>query len=221
MAPQSSFQPTPSPEIEIALSTEDIAPLYIPLCLQLDDDLAIQRLLADGPPSPRSARAALDTHGENISRETALAMAKKLAQLAEDRDMATRAQLRRVCDDTNVASQAHLKTMAYLEEFLAKLKERLAELESHLSDSNTGAPFLLAPHCPPHFVENHGLVPDFYIHEDGMRLLARYVRRVCHRRGTRLSSRLKVSAFRLVCCEEKTGTPESRRDWGKTTAIGP
>ena len=43
----------------------------------------------------------------------------------------------------------------------------------------------------------------------------------CHRRGTRLSSRLEVSAFRLVCCEGKKGTPESRRDWGKTTAIGP
>ena len=165
MAPQSSFQPPSPPEIEIALSTEDITPLYIPPRLQSDDDLAIQRLLADDPPSPHSARAALDAHGENISRETALAMAKKLAQLAEDRDTATKIQLRRARDDANVASQAHLETTVYLEESHAKLTERLAELESHLSDSNTGAPFLLAPHCPPQFVENHGLVPDFYIHE--------------------------------------------------------
>ena len=178
MAPQSSFQPTSCPEVEIALSTEDIAPLYIPPRLQSDDDLAIQRLLADGPPSPRSARAALDAHGTNISRETALAMVKKLAQLAEDRDAATKIQLHRAREDANVASQAHLETTAYLEESLTKLKERLAELESHLSDPNTGAPFLLAPHCPPHFVENHGLVPDFYICEDGMRLLARYVCRI-------------------------------------------
>ena len=84
MAPQSSFQPTSCPEVEIALSSEDIAPLYIPPRLQSDDDLAIQRLLADSPPSPHSARAALDAHGANISCETALAMAKKLAQLAED-----------------------------------------------------------------------------------------------------------------------------------------
>ena len=178
MAPQSSFQSTPCPEVEIALSTEDIAPLYIPPRLQSDDDLAIQRLLADGPPSPRSARAALDAHGTNISRETALAMAKKLAQLAEDRDAATKIQLRRAREDADIASQAHLETTTYLEESLAKLKERLSELESHLSDPNTGAAFLLAPHCPPHFVENHGLVPDFYIREDGMRLLARYVRRI-------------------------------------------
>ena len=178
MAPQSSFQPTSSPEIEITLSTEDIAPLYIPPRLQSDDDLAIQRLLADGPPSPRSTRAALNAHGKNISCETALAMAKKLAQLAEDQDTATKVQLRHTRDDANVASQAHLETTVYLKESLAKLKERLAELEGHLSDPNTGAPFLLAPHCPPHFVENHGLVPDFYIREDGMRLLARYVRRV-------------------------------------------
>ena len=58
------------------------------------------------------------------------------------------------------------------------LKERLAELKSHLSNPNTGAPFLLAPHCPPHFNDNHRLVPNFYICEDGMCLLARYVHRV-------------------------------------------
>ena len=155
MAPQTSFQPTSCPEVDIALSTEDITPLYISPRLQSDDDLAIQRLLADGPPSPRSARTALDAHGANMSRETALAMAKKLAQLAEDRDTATKAQLRCARDDADVASQAHLETTTYLEESLAKLKERLAELESHLSNSNTGAPFLLAPHCPPHFTDNH------------------------------------------------------------------
>ena len=55
MAPQTSFEPTSCPEIKITLSTEDIAPLYIPPHLQSDDDLAIQRLLANGPPSPRSA----------------------------------------------------------------------------------------------------------------------------------------------------------------------
>ena len=105
-------------------------------------------------------------------------MAKKLAQLAEDRDTATKVQLHRAREDADVASQAHLETTTYLEESLAKLKERLAELESHLSDPNTRAPFLLAPHCPPHFTDNHRLVPDFYIHEDDMRLLTRYVHRV-------------------------------------------
>ena len=168
----------------LGLVTEDIVPLYIPPHLQSDNDLAIQRLLADGPPSPRSARTALNAHGANISCKTALAMAKKLAQLAEDRDTATKAQLRHAHDDADVASQAHLETTTYLKESLAKLKERLAELESHLSDSNTGAPFLLAPHCSPHFTDNHGLVPDFYIREDGMRSLTRYV---CCVPGTNLA----------------------------------
>ena len=123
MATQSSFQPTSCPEVEIALSTEDIAPLYIPPRLQFDDDLAIQRLLADGPPSLRSAHAALNAHGANLSCETALAMAKKLAQLAEDRDTATKVQLRRARDDADVTSQAHLETTTNLKESLAKLKE--------------------------------------------------------------------------------------------------
>ena len=184
MASQSPFQPTSCPEVEIALSTEDITPLYIPPRLQSDDDLAIQRLLADGPPSPHSARAALDVHGANISCETAIALVKKLAQLAEDRNTTTKIQLHRVRDDANVASQAHLETTTYLEESLAKLKERLAELESHLSNTNTGAPFLLAPHCPPHFTDNHGLVPNFYICKDGMHLLAHYIR---HIPGTNLA----------------------------------
>ena len=178
MASQSSFQPTPCTEVEIALPTEDIAPLYIPPRLQSDDDLAIQRLLAGSPPSPHSARAALNTHGANLSHETALALVKKLAQLAEDQDTATKIQLCRIHDNADITSQAHLETTTYLKESLAKLKERLAELESHLTDANTGAPFLLAPHCPPHFTDNHGLVPNFYIRKDGMRLLTRYVRRV-------------------------------------------
>ena len=184
MAPQSSFAPTSCPEVEIALSTEDIAPLYIPPRLQSNNNLAIQRLLADGPPSPRSTRAAIDAHGANLSHETALALAKKLAQLAKDRDAATKIQLHRAHDDANVTSQAHLETTTYLEESLAKLKERLAELESHLSDTNTRAPFLLAPHCPPQFTNNHGLMPDFYICEDDMHLLARYV---CRIPGTNLA----------------------------------
>jgi hypothetical protein len=104
-------------------------------------------------------------------------MAKKLAQLAVNREDATNMRVKRVTALAHMASQAHLEHTHDLESTLATLKECLAELESRLAD--TDAPILpLAPHCPPDFTENVGLVPDFYIREDGMCLLARYMCRV-------------------------------------------
>jgi hypothetical protein len=176
MASTSSFQPTSCPEVEIALSTEEIAPRYLHPEQEADPTF-VQTLLAKGPPSPRSARSFLDNYGASLSSEDAVTMAKKLAQLAVDREDTTNMRVKHVTALAHVASQAHREQTYELETALASLKDRLAELESRLADSDT--PILpLAPHCPPDFTENVGLVPDFYIREDGMRLLARYVCRV-------------------------------------------
>ena len=173
----SSFQPTSCPDIKIALSTENIVPLYVPLTRQVKDDSYIAKLLAQGAPSPRTARTFLENYGENLSTQDAVTMAKKLAQLAADREVATNMCVRHLNNLAQVASQEYLEQTCEMENALTKLKERLAELESRLADSDS--PILpLAPHCPPDFTQNVGLVPDFYIYEDGMRLLARYVYRV-------------------------------------------
>jgi hypothetical protein len=104
-------------------------------------------------------------------------MAKKLAQLAADRELATNMRVSHITELACVASQAHLKQTHEMEDALTSLKEQLAELESRLADSDS----LILPleaHCPPNFTKNIGLVLDFYIYEDGMRLLARYVCRI-------------------------------------------
>ena len=165
----SSSQPTTCSEVEIALSTEDIVPRY----LHPEQEVSlVQKLLATGPPSPRSARTFLEVHGAELSAEDAVAMAKKLAQLAEDREIATNMRVRHLNNLAQVASQEYLEQTCEMENALTNLKERLTELESRLANSDS--PILpLAPHCPPDFTQNVGLVPDFYIHKDGMRLLTR------------------------------------------------
>jgi hypothetical protein len=105
-------------------------------------------------------------------------MAKKLAQLAADREDGTNLLLRRAREDAAAASQAHIEANLLMECRLHALKGQLADLEERLADTESGAPLRVEPHCPPNFVENVGLVPDFYIREDGMRLLAQYVSRV-------------------------------------------
>ena len=165
----SSSQSIPCPEVEIALSTDDIAPRYLH---PEQEPSLVQKLLAQGPPSPCSARSFLAVHGAELSAEDAVAMAKKLAQLAEDREVATNMRVRHLNNLAQVASQEYLEQTCEMERALTSLKERLAELESRLTDSDS--PILpLAPHCPPDFTQNVGLVPDFYIHKDGMRLLTR------------------------------------------------
>src|ERR1700722_225874 len=126
MASPLSFQPTSCPEVEIALSTEDIAPLYVPPPPSDPETSSVQRLLAHGPPSPRSARAFLDNYGQNLPAEDALALAKKLAQLAVDREDATNMRVKHVTALAHVASQAHLEQTQYLEESLGVPKKQLA-----------------------------------------------------------------------------------------------
>jgi hypothetical protein len=168
----SLFTPTSCSEVEIALSTENVTPLYVPA-----PPPSVKDLLTLGPPSPRSTRSFLDNYGKDLSAEDAVTLAKKLAQLAVDREDATNARVKHVTALARLASQAHIEQTHNLEEALDALKARLAELEGRLADPD--APILpLAPHCPPDFEENVGLVPDFYIREDGMRLLARYVARI-------------------------------------------
>jgi hypothetical protein len=110
-------------------------------------------------------------------------MADKLAQLAADREDATNMRVRHLTEVACNASQAHIEQSREMEDAFEALKQRLVELESRLADSDS--PILpLAPHCPPDFTDNVGLVPDFWIREDGMRLLARYV---CRIPGTNLA----------------------------------
>ena len=132
----SSFQPTSCPDIKITLSTENIVPLYVPLTCQVKDDSYIAKLLAQGAPSPRTARTFLENYGENLSTQDAVTMAKKLAQLAEDREASTNLHVRQISEDAAAASQAHIEHTLHMEDTLAQLKKQLAEPEGHLADSD-------------------------------------------------------------------------------------
>ena len=116
----SSSQPISRPDIEAALSTEDVAPRYLHPKQEVS---FVQKLLATGPPSPRSARSFLEVHGADLSVEDAVALAKKLAQLAEDRETATNLRVRHLTDLARVASQEYLEQTHKMENALASLKE--------------------------------------------------------------------------------------------------
>src|ERR1700761_1757196 len=73
-----------SPEPEFALSTEVVHPTEIAIPAAFADDI-VRSVLGHGPPSPRTAYNLLAAHGESLSPEVALVLAKESARLAIDR----------------------------------------------------------------------------------------------------------------------------------------
>ena len=159
-----------SPEPEFALSTEVIHPTEITIPAASADDI-VRSVLGHGPPSPRTAYNLLAAHGESLSPEVALILAKESARLAIDRADGYNARLNALGRQSEQALAAQRTALSSADEVIRQLTARIQELEG----SGASSP---EPECPTDFEENAGRVPDFYVKEDGVRLQARYVRRV-------------------------------------------
>lgn len=140
--------------------------------------------------SPRTAYAALEAHGSDISPEVAVLFAKKIAETAidrADRSVERIKFLMRVHDRALNAQTIAIKTA---DATIEAMQQRINELEDEQQDAvrehreltnklSSTAPFQSNEReCPEGFIENTGRVPNFWIHSDSVKLLARYVRRI-------------------------------------------
>ena len=157
-----------SPEPEFALSTEVIHPTEIVVPAASTDDI-IHSVLEHSPPSPCTAYNLLAAHGESLSPEVALVLAKESARLAIDRADRYNACLNALGRQSEQALAAQRVALSSADEVIRQLTQRVQELEGSSATSPE-------PECPANFEENAGRIPNFYVKEDRVRLQARYVR---------------------------------------------
>jgi hypothetical protein len=163
--------PTPTPAIAIAIPSATT------------DDIVRQALERD-PLSPQTTYAALETHGLELSPEVALLLAKKIAKAAMDKANRSAQRIRFLLCTNDRALQAQQVALASADKTIEAMQECLDNLEDQCKDyridlARKSAPFESNQcECPDGFEENAGLVPDFWVHSDGVKLLAWYVKRV-------------------------------------------
>ena len=161
---------TYSSEPEFALSTEVIHPTEIAIPAASANDI-VRSILGHGPPSPRTAHNLLAAHGESLSPEVALLLAKESAHLAIDRADGYNARLNALGRQSEQALATQCVALSSVDEVVRQLTQRVQELEG----SGASSP---EPECPTDFEENAGRVPNFYVKEDGVHLQARYIHQV-------------------------------------------
>ena len=175
---------------DVILSTENDTPIptpapaiAIPIPPATSDDIVRQALERDSL-SPKTAYAALEAHGSELSPEVALLFAKKIAEAAMDKADRSAQRIKFLLTTHDKGLRAQQVALSAADQTIEAMQQRIDELEDRCKDyiyeqARTPAPYRdNGQECPDGFKENAGRVPDFWVHSDGVKLLARYVRRV-------------------------------------------
>jgi hypothetical protein len=177
-------------ETDVVLSTENTTPIPtpaptipIPIPPATADDIVRQALERESL-SPQSAYAALEAHGSELSPEVALLFAKKIAEAAIDKADRSAQRIKFLMRTNDKALRAQQVAITSADETIDAMQRRINNLEDQCKDfimeqARTPAPYRdNGQECPDGFEENAGLIPDFWVHSDGIKLLARYVKRI-------------------------------------------
>jgi hypothetical protein len=112
----------------------------------------------------------------------ALLFAKKIAEAAIDKADRSAQQIKFLMRTNDKALRAQQVTITSADETIDAMQRRIHDLEGRCNDfiveqSHTPAPYRdNGQECPNSYEENAGLVPDFWVHSDSVKLLARYVK---------------------------------------------
>ena len=177
-----------SVESDVTLSTENETPIptptptvAIPIPPATADDIVCQALKRDSL-SPKTAYAALEAHGSELSPEVALLFAKKIAEAAMDKADRSTQCIKFLLTTHNKGLKAQQIALSSANETIDAMQQRINKLEDQCKDfmfkqARTPAPYRdNGQECPDGFEENAGRVPNFWVHSDGVKLLARYVK---------------------------------------------
>ena len=136
---------------DIALVAENSIPLYVSVPAASDDEF-VTDLLSCGPLSPHTAHTALKNHGQGLSSEVAILLAKKVAQMAIDKAHNIELRLQWMERNNKQALVAQQVALTSADAALEAMRECLAELKGEVHDDNSSA----EQECPNGFEENMG-----------------------------------------------------------------
>jgi hypothetical protein len=160
-------------ETDAILSTENEVPIPTPspaiaiLIPPATADDIVRQVLERESLSPRSAYAALEAHGEELSSEVALLLAKKIAEAALDKADRSAQRIKFLLHTNDRALKAQQVAFSSADQTIEAMQQRINDLEDERKDAlldaaQSTAPFRAnAQECPEGYEENAGLVPDF------------------------------------------------------------
>jgi hypothetical protein len=169
-------------ETDVILSTENDMPIPTPPPATADD--IVRQVLERESLSPRTTYAALKAHGQELSSEVALLLAKKIAKTALDKADASAKRIKFLLHTNDRALKAQQVALPFADQTIEAMQQRINDLEDERKDALFDAAQSTAPfhanvqECPDGYEENAGLVPDFWIYSDSVKLMARYVKRI-------------------------------------------